>query len=329
MIQRIKNKLGYVAAGYHHKIRRMRGLPPLYGHSTSRASHDAQESSAIMRGLLDSGKPCMIARYGSVELGAVVDYLQRPVARNAVKFLAGEIGWLGYRQKTMEEMKFKAGFFPIDREHLDAFAERMLNDSTYLDVLGSWLLEEGLLGSWVLDHGPHRKVELVAIQYLEPFWSEIPWTSSLAGKRMLVIHPFAKTIQSQYRRRAELFEDANLLPGFTLMTYKPVISAFGEQPRFDTWSKALYFMIKEISRMTFDVAIIGAGAYGFCLAAEIKRMGKQAIHLGGATQLLFGISGHRWAIRREYMQLINDAWVKPSDEERPAQWFKMEDGCYW
>ena len=47
-------------------------------------------------------------------------------------------------------------------------------------------------------------------------------------------------------------------------------------------------------KIDFDVAIIGCGAYGFPLAAKLKQAGKQAIHLAGATQLLFGIKGKRW-----------------------------------
>ena len=53
-------------------------------------------------------------------------------------------------------------------------------------------------------------------------------------------------------------------------------------------------MIEKCIRLEFDVAIIGCGAYGFPLANEIKKMGKVAIHLAGATQLMFGIVGKRW-----------------------------------
>lgn len=35
--------------------------------------------------------------------------------------------------------------------------------------------------------------------------------------------------------------------------------------------------------MEFDIAIIGCVDYGFPLAAHIKRIGKQATHIGDAT----------------------------------------------
>lgn len=44
----------------------------------------------------------------------------------------------------------------------------------------------------------------------------------------------------------------------------------------------------------YDIVLLGCGAYGFPLAAYAKRRGKQAIHMGGSLQLLFGIKGKRW-----------------------------------
>ena len=55
-------------------------------------------------------------------------------------------------------------------------------------------------------------------------------------------------------------------------------------------------MYTEAVKIDFDTAIIGCGAYGFPLAAKLKAAGKQAFHMGGATQLLFGIKGSRWAL---------------------------------
>ena len=84
-------------------------------------------------------------------------------------------------------------------------------------------------------------------------------------------------------------------------------------------------------RLIFDVAIIGCGAYGFPLAAEIKRMGKIAIHLGGVTQIMFGIIGRRW--ETEYKQfhddVVNEYWIRPSADEKIKGLDTIEDGCYW
>ena len=89
-------------------------------------------------------------------------------------------------------------------------------------------------------------------------------------------------------------------------------------------------MITGCSKIEFDVAIIGCGAYGFPLAAEIKRMGKIAIHMGGATQLLFGIRGKRWDDWvGVYKKMVNEYWVRPSEEEKISEGYKIENNFYW
>ena len=59
-------------------------------------------------------------------------------------------------------------------------------------------------------------------------------------------------------------------------------------------------MIKEIQMQEFDLCLIGCGAYGLPLAAAVKKMGKQAIHIGGSLQLLFKIKGKCWVNRDDY-----------------------------
>jgi len=154
-----------------------------------------------------------------------------------------------------------------------------------------------------------------------------PWTNALEGKRILVISPYSKTIKKQYKKRAKLFSNKNILPKFHLITLTSVNSVGGETNGFKTWFEALSHMEKEISKIEFDIAILGCGAYGFPLAAYIKRKGKKAVHLGGSTQLLFGIFGKRW--ETSHFSLINKYWVRPAEDERPKNYKSIEDGCYW
>ena len=55
--------------------------------------------------------------------------------------------------------------------------------------------------------------------------------------------------------------------------------------------------------------------------------GRVGIHLGGATQLLFGIRGKRWDENAKHTPFVTDAWVRP--RERPDLLSNIEDGCYW
>ena len=127
-----------------------------------------------------------------------------------------------------------------------------------------------------------------------------------------------------------MFDDKRVLPQFkSLETIKAVQTIAGNDSQFSDWFGALDFMKAEIDKKDFDIAIIGCGAYGFPLAAHVKRMGKKAIHLGGPTQMLFGIKGKRWIENDKFGTIINDYFVLPSDEDKIMNAAKVEKGCYW
>ena len=88
-------------------------------------------------------------------------------------------------------------------------------------------------------------------------------------------------------------------------------------------------MCNQIKKTEFDIAIIGCGAYGFPLAAFVKKLGKKAIHLGGATQILFGIKGKRWDNFETISKLYNQHWVYPDKSEYPDNYKMVGEGCYW
>ena len=86
----------------------------------------------------------------------------------------------------------------------------------------------------------------------------------------------------------------------------------------------------EVSKLDFDIAIIGAGAYGLPLASFIKSLGKKAVHLGGVTQMLFGIKGKRWDQScSQYPLYYNKYWTSPLPDEIPNNHRLVEGGCYW
>ena len=65
------------------------------------------------------------------------------------------------------------------------------------------------------------------------------------------------------------------------------------------------------------------------MAASLKCAGKQAIHLGGVTQILFGIKGKRWIENPRDKIPFNDSWVYPKLSETPEKKDIVEAGCYW
>ena len=136
------------------------------------------------------------------------------------------------------------------------------------------------------------------------------------------------SIKSQYSKKHLLFKNPYVLPDFELITLQ---AKYFDDPIFDTWDKIFEYYIKEVNLIEFDVAIIGCGPWGMPLAGVIKNMGKVAIHLGGATQVLFGIIGNRWETQYPGFteKFVNEHWVRPINEETP-EWAKTYDkNSYW
>ena len=311
----------------HNQLRRIlraaTGTEEYYGYTTRFIQFEAEAASDVLNEALSSRAPSMIARLGRTEMCCIVDYMN-PLSWNSIGNLArGKLTHIGWRSDIGTRMTMLSGFFPNDRASLSRFSELMLDDMRELDVLGSWLSEE----AFVNDRFPTAKK--VRLSMLEPFWSVNPWSRLLKGKKVLVIHPFEATIRHQYSRRDLLFTNPDILPQFDLQIIKAVQSLIGGKVEFATWFDALDFQKSEISKRDFDIAILGCGAYGFPLAAHIKRMGKKSFHMGGATQLLFGIKGARWESIPRYGPLINENWIRPLPEDVPKDYQKVEGGCYW
>jgi hypothetical protein len=285
-----------------------------------------EAGNLIQRKLL-SGAPCMITRFGSIEMEAIMAYLYRDKRMSPkerlYRFASWDVRYKGWENPLKIKLHNNAGFFPTEDVLLDRFAELYLSHTPQIDILGSWLHAETLLRSKM----PATK--LIPMISLESYRFDNPWSKALEGKRVLVIHPFIESITSQYAKRKLLFRNPDVLPEFKLLAMKAVQSAGGESSSFANWFEALQSMKDQVNRLNFDIALIGAGAYGLPLAAHVKALGKQAVHLGGATQLLFGIYGQRWVNDPSISKLINTYWVRPLPSEKTPAADSVEKGCYW
>jgi hypothetical protein len=289
---------------------------------------DPDLAAAAIRARLESASPAMIARFGSSELQCLVNYSGvKSVRRSVVGYIRGRTPPWWWDAKLLHNMNYNAGFFPPTGTAIERFCEQMLEDLPLLDLLGSWLPDERLFDD-VIGRAPKVDLEL-----LNPFFARKPWTQALAGRKVLVVHPFARTIESQYRKRRLLFEH-EMLPEFQLQTMRAVQSIAGERTPFESWFAALQWMKDAMDGMDYDICLIGCGAYGFPLAAHAKRRGRKAVHLGGSLQLLFGIRGNRWESPKyhdtyDYSRLMNEHWVRPDEAERPPGAQEVEGACYW
>ena len=266
---------------------------------------------------LIDGKPLMVARFGSQEARATAWSLG--VDRGYDRVIPR------YVQKRMT---MGPGLFPSNDESVRRFGDIMVESAGSLDSLAYW---DSFMQEYLLEEICPYGVITTYLENLEPYrYQAAPWSRALEGKTVLVVHPFASTIEKQYARRGELFANPDVLPDFELKTIIPPQTIAGTvDGRFENWFEALDFLKNTIATEAFDVCIIGCGAYGFPLAAFVKAIGKQAIHLGGATQMLFGIKGKRWDLKEISKELYNQSWTRPSENEKPAGAFKVEGGCYW
>lgn len=275
----------------------------------------AQINRRIREKLL-SDQPFMVARYGYTEM-----FVMRTFAFRMV--------W-NYK-KAVQQLCLWSGFFPMKVFLGRKFVKVMREMGKETDILG---VELEPFEDYFISYDMKKELMISSLGDLEPWKNpKEPWTEGLRGKRVLVIHPFTETIVSQYKKRKEIFPGTEILPEFHLLTLKAVQTIAGEtDERFKDWFEALNYMYERAMKIEFDVAIIGCGAYGFPLAAMLKKAGKQVIHLGGAVQILFGIKGKRWDEQEKYdyvRAFYTEAWVYPAEKERPKEMQKVEEGCYW
>lgn len=301
----------FFMAGMRHVLKR----PKKIRYDNKKYLDDAH-ANLWLRDRILGGEPFMACRFGSGELRA---------------FLKVQEVKMGLRrsipESNMDSMCINAGFFPRTQQAVMDFGKEMERACRQVDLIAIW--ETLPMENYVYDHYTQKALRCY-LSGLEPFFCDTPWTSALKGKKVVVIHPFEDTIHSQYAKRKLLFKQEDILPEFELRTVKAVQTIGGQKDsRFDTWFQALDYMYEEAVKEPFDVAIIGCGAYGFPLAARLKAAGHQAIHMGGATQLLFGIRGNRWDSREDYRSIMNANWCRPAENEKPAAADKVEGSCYW
>ena len=289
---------------------------------------EGQPAANLIANKLLCSEPCMIGRWGATELAGILSvrdvHDMRSIWLKRWKVIAGEMrAATRWSPRIRRDMATASGFFPLTDKAFGRFADLMERDARELDVLGSWLAEEVRVRHFF----PHATI--VDIRDLRPEQNDPSWSKSLTGKRVLVVHPFQESIRSQYAKRALLFPGRDVLPEFELLTFRAVQTLGGHSDRFESWFEALDWMCGEIDKIDYDVAIIGAGAYGFPLAAHIKRSGKKAVHLGGATQIMFGIMGKRWESDVTLKPFVSAHWTRPLPSETPSAAKGVEDGCYW
>jgi hypothetical protein len=261
-------------------------------------------------------QPAGVGKIGASEMGALRRFLSRADSQGFCE------SW-GYHTRLLYRI---AGVYPPDPNIFSRFCVTFAEALKSLDMLAVWFN----FGEYAVRGKFAPQATVMALRALEPYYHQRPWTERLAGKRVLVVSPFTDSIERQYPLRRQIWpERPEILPDFDLLTLRVPLSAYLTQAEYPDWFTALHAMTEQMNSIRFEVAIIGAGAWSIPLVAHAKSLGAWAIHLGGATQILFGIKGRAWEANRQIASFFNDAWTRPSPAETPARIQKIEDGRYW
>ncbi len=214
-------------------------------------------------------------------------------------------------------------------DDLDYFCYRYLSAALSADVLAYGEFAPGSIGLALTRS--RIGLDVVDIKSYDPWLNlaqgQRPWTAALENKRVLVVHPFEKTLKDQFAKRDKISGVRELLPEFSLDVLKPPVT-LSTSPEGETWRDHMNKLSDEMSKRDFDVAIVGAGSYGLPLCQTIAASGRPAVHLAGSTQLLFGIAGKRWFSGHTVSPFIDDTWTTPVPEDVLPGVEKIEGGSY-
>ena len=161
----------------------------------------------------------------------------------------------------------------------------------------------------------------------------------LANKKVLVISPFKELIEQQIPKMKLMYN--NLPNNVTYICYKYPYKFLNDGPHRNSF-ETIDSIKRDINKISFDVALLSCGADGGILTDYIHKKKKTAIYIGGHLPLLFGIFGKRYRDDKNMKKTVEDFFDGKKYEEikdyivtsvpvnmRPANYNKIEDGCYW
>jgi hypothetical protein len=272
-----------------------------------------------LKRLLESDKPFYVGRIAGVELKVAYYVLH---------------GMVKEYKKELENVERNAGIYTKDEESLREYVNSLIKSYDNCTMIAEW----DKLGTVFSFHGSGQqlitgrtlhipKIDALA---LEPYYYEDSWMSSLRGKHVLIIHPFVQTIQKQIKHLSELFPNRDWFKDCTFTCLSPPVTLAGNHQGKD-WRDHYAGFLQELEKVAdFDIALVAAGGYGMLISDYIfTKMNKSVLYIGGALQLFFGIIGKRWFENKRILEMVNDAWVRPSAFEKPPNCTQVEKGCYW
>lgn len=241
------------------------------------------------------------------------------------------------QQNDINTLHNNAGIYCKNQDHLISYINKTNQCIEHSTALAQW--GPGLAFLYPCEQHFIKKYKLPTIpfQILEPFYcieeGFTPWSHSLLGKKVLVINSFVESMQQQIQNKFTIYKDKHVfLDGQEFIFYKSYVT-FGFNTTHDNWVETFDIMCDDISKLDFDIALLGCGGYGLPLCDFIySKLNKSAIYIGGGIQLLFGVMGKRWENNEMWKRIIaeNDTkFIRPNENEKLKNQTNIEGGCYW
>jgi hypothetical protein len=263
-------------------------------------------------------------------------YIKRVISESKPFFIgriAGcELNVFLPKMLDLMELENNAGIHIKNEESLNMYKKRLLESYEHCTVIAEWdqtgkvFAHTGKGQQFIANKTPHiPKINALA---LEPYYFENSWI--LKGKRILIVHPFVKTIKKQIPNLKTIFPNRSWFEDCTFQVIQPPITLAGNHQGV-AWQEHYNSFIETLKDIDeFDIALVAAGGYGMLIADYIfSEMNKSVIYIGGALQIFFGIIGKRWFDNKDILKLVNDEWIRPLKEDKPPNFTNVEKGCYW
>lgn len=260
--------------------------------------------------------PALVARVGSIEQAAFRKIVlgEKLPGLKCTRLIG---------PATVRKLEVNAGLQPADQTALLDFYQEYSEALEVADMLAIW---HNRGDNIILSRAPTH-VQVAPLAALCPVSDGNPWTKALAGRNVLVVHPFVDSFKSQADRLDQVWP-VNTVPRANYSFLSPPQTSGTSAPSAP-WKASLRKVQDQVSSHSADIALVAAGAYGLPIAASAKRSGKVAIVVGGGLQIFFGVKGARWDKREDFRELYNEFWVRPLENERPPGADQIEGACYW
>jgi len=242
-----------------------------------------------------------------------------------------------YETMVKFDAERQSGIFPASSDFLARFIPWHAGHIATVDTLGlfRYPLEHEIFAHYGFaakpiyygDMQPDRSV---------PVRNEQCYLGTLAGKKLLIVAPFAELLRA--RATAATFEAVWSNSGrrwFAPCSVAAIEFPYGfatcDHGGFATCIDLFDDIARRMDRSDYDVALIGAGCLGIPLAAHAKKTGRVGLSLGGHLQVMFGVIGKRWREDKAWQRKhINAAWIDmPEIYHPPGKEFLADGGAYW